>query len=181
MNKVTALALVASFLLATRLHAQPVDEGFTPRDLAPPKAFQKLAFRGRVVYLAEAMERLHGVKSAAEAKENILALETPGGALYPLVEDKMGHSFRLDERLRATPMELLVRRYEGSPAVQVIRIHALEGDKKYLLDYWCDVCSIPMYELKPCDCCQGDVRLRKREVTPAGDVLPEAEPASPAP
>jgi hypothetical protein len=27
-------------------------------------------------------------------------------------------------------------------------------------DYWCDVCSIPMYEIKPCECCQGEIRLR---------------------
>jgi hypothetical protein len=33
-----------------------------------------------------------------------------------------------------------------------------------------------MYELKACDCCQGDVRLRKREVKSDGEVLLEATP-----
>lgn len=181
MNKIVAIAVAIALLSVSRSFAQPTGSELDWRDIAAPKAFDKLPIRGRVVYFAEAMERLHGVTSAADAKENILALETPGGALYPLIEDKLGHSFRLDERLRATPMELLVRRYEGSPAVQVIRIHVVEGEKKYLLDYWCDICSIPMYELKPCDCCQGDVRLRQREVTSAGQVLPEADSASPAP
>ena len=128
----------------------------------------------RVVYLAEALERLHGVKTLPESKSTTLALESPDGALVPLVEDKIGHSFRLDERLMGQPMELLVRQFKGSPAVQVIRIHTLAGEKKFLVDYWCDICSIPMYELKPCDCCQGDVRLRKREVAANGEVLLEA-------
>ena len=34
-----------------------------------------------------------------------------------------------------------------------------DGVRQYT-DYWCDVCSIPMYEIKPCECCQGDIRLR---------------------
>lgn len=132
------------------------------------------SIRGRVVYLAEALERLHGVKALPESRTNTLALESPDGTLVPLVEDKIGHSFRLDERLLGKPLELLVRQFPGSPAVQVIRIHTLEGEKKFLVDYWCDICSIPMYELKPCDCCQGDVRLRKREVAANGEVLLEA-------
>ena len=27
-------------------------------------------------------------------------------------------------------------------------------------DYWCDICSIPMYEIKRCECCQGPIRMR---------------------
>ena len=34
-----------------------------------------------------------------------------------------------------------------------------KGVRQYT-DYWCDICSIPMYEIKPCDCCQGEIRLR---------------------
>ena len=34
------------------------------------------SIRGRVVYLADALERLYGVKSVADAKENTLVLET---------------------------------------------------------------------------------------------------------
>jgi hypothetical protein len=149
--------------------------------IAPAKvhaadAFTTTSIRGRVVYLAEALERLHGVKTLAESKANTLALESPDSTLVPLVEDKIGHSFRLDERLLGQPMELLVRQFKGSPAVQVIRIHTLEGEQKFLIDYWCDICSIPMYELKPCDCCQGDVRLRKRQVAANGEVQLEAAP-----
>ena len=39
----------------------------------------------------------------------------------------------------------------------------LHDGKKYELDYWCDICAIPMYELKECECCQGPIRFRFRE------------------
>ena len=45
---------------------------------------------GRVVFLGEAMQRLHGVKWVDEARERTLALETPAGTLQPLVEDVRG-------------------------------------------------------------------------------------------
>ncbi|MCA9044880.1 MAG: hypothetical protein KDA69_11205, partial [Planctomycetaceae bacterium] len=30
------------------------------------------------------------------------------------------------------------------------------------MDYWCDICSIPMYEIKECECCQGPIEFRLR-------------------
>ncbi len=128
---------------------------------------------GRVVFMADALQRLHGIKTVNDAKENTLVLESPEGKLYPLIEDKRGHSFRLDERLMGKPMELLVRRHEGSPAVQVIRIHTVEDGQRFLVDYWCDICAIPMFELKPCDCCGGPIRLRKRKLDEQGEPMDE--------
>lgn len=119
---------------------------------------------GRVVWAAEALARRHGVQSVPEAADRILAMETRDGQLIPLIEDKRGRSFRLDERLRGIDVELLVRQYEGTTLAQVIQIFALRKDGKYELDYWCDICAIAMFELKPCDCCQGDTELRARKV-----------------
>ena len=49
-------------------------------------------------------------------------------------------------------------------------------------DYWCDICSIPMYEIKRCECCQGPIRMRFQ---PRGlpsyirtDAKPKAKPAA---
>ncbi len=119
--------------------------------------------RGRVVWLAEALQRRFGVKTVAEAGERVLALETAEGRLVPLVEDVRGRSFRNDKRLRGIDVELLVKRYDGSPLVQVIKIFQLKKDGKYELDYWCEICAIAMYELKECDCCQGPIELRLRK------------------
>ena len=123
-----------------------------------------LSLRGRVVWMAEALERRFGIKTVPEAAERTLALETPGGQLHPVVEDVRGRSFRKDERIRGVDVELLARRYEGSPMIRVIRIYALKKDGKCELDYWCDICAISMYEMGPCDCCQEPNQLRERRV-----------------
>jgi hypothetical protein len=128
----------------------------------PPKA-QTEVLRGRVVFLAEAAARKFAIQSVPEAKERMLALETKE-ALVPLVEDTRGHAFRVDKRLRKMDLELTVRRWQGLPAVQVIRVCELAKDGKYELDYWCDICSIVMFELKECECCQGPTELRRRKV-----------------
>jgi hypothetical protein len=127
--------------------------------------------RGRVVFAGEALARLHNIKVVDEAREHTLALETPEGKLYPLVEDTRGRAFRLDRRLMGVPLELVVRQHEGSPIVQVIRVYSIEKDERRIVDYWCDICSIPMYELKACECCQGEIRLRMRKVNDQGEPL----------
>jgi hypothetical protein len=70
----------------------------------------------------------------------------------------------VDERLRDIEVELLVRRYADAPLVQVIRVFRPKDDGLYEIDYWCDICAIPMFILKPCECCQGETRLRQRRV-----------------
>lgn len=129
-----------------------------------PPMFTVETLRGRVVFAAEATERRHGVKSAPEAKERVLALETGDGKLYPLIEDVRGRAFRADKTLRDFEVELLVRRFEGSPLRQIIGVYAIKKDGKYEVDYWCDVCAIAMFELKPCECCQAMNQMRLRRV-----------------
>ena len=130
---------------------------------AAPK-FTTESLQGRVVFLAEALEKKYGVKSVTEVKEAALALQDDAGKLHPLVEDIRGRAFRVDKRLRDIKVELLVRRYVDSPAVQIVGVYELAKDGRFEIDYWCSVCAIAMYELKQCECCQGDTELRKRKV-----------------
>ena len=125
-------------------------------------AFSTETIRGRVVYLAEAMEKQAGLPSVPEARERVLALQTGEGEFIPLLEDVRGRAFRRDERLRAMQLELVVRRYKNSPFVQIIRVIEVTKNGRFEIDYWCDVCAIAMFEKKDCDCCQGDVELRRR-------------------
>lgn len=118
--------------------------------------------RGQVVWLADAVSRLHTVKTVAEARERILAVETAEGQLYPIIEDIRGRAFRRDERLRKMQVELLTRQYRGLPMVQVIRVFELTEAGKFEIDYWCEICSISMFELKDCECCQGPIELRRQ-------------------
>jgi len=84
------------------------------------------------------------------------------------MEDTRGRSLRIDQRLREMDVELLVRRYEGPPMIQIIRVYERRNDRKYIVDYWCDVCAIVMFQSGPCDCCQAPNRLRKRPVDDQG-------------
>ncbi len=126
--------------------------------------YKSETLRGRVVFLAEAFEKQTGIRSVPEARERILALQTNDGTLVPLLEDQRGRAFRRDERLRDMTVELDVRRYRTSPAVQIIRVLEVTKDGRYEIDYWCDICAISTVEKKDCECCQGPVELRRRKV-----------------
>lgn len=129
------------------------------------------SLRGRVVWMAEALE-LRGARSVPEARQRILALRTGSDELIPILEDVRGQSLRLDDRLRAIDLELLVRKLPRTAVIQIISMYEVTSQGKFELDYWCEVCAIAMYELKPCDCCQGVTELRKRRVA-------ETRPKSP--
>jgi hypothetical protein len=120
--------------------------------------------RGKVVWLDEALKRLYGITSEPDAEKTQVVLETADGHLWPLAQDTRGRSFVVDERLRDIEVELLVRRYKSAPFLQVIRVMRPTKDGLVDVDYWCDICAIPMYILKPCECCQGESRLRERPV-----------------
>jgi hypothetical protein len=127
-------------------------------------AYRTESLRGRVVWMAEAMKERYGVETDSDARHSIAAFATDDGQLLPIVKDFRGRGFYSDPRLHEMDLELLVRCFAGAPAIQVVRVYSLHDDGKYELDYWCDVCSIPMYELKECECCQGPIRIRERLV-----------------
>ncbi|HEV3138596.1 MAG TPA: hypothetical protein VGZ26_11845 [Pirellulales bacterium] len=120
--------------------------------------------RGRVVWLDEALGRLYGVATDPAASETVVALESPDGRLLPIIPDVRGRAFAVDARLRNVDLELLVRRYAGVPMIQTIRVFRRKPDGLYEIDYWCDICAISMFILKPCECCQGPTRLREQLV-----------------
>ena len=70
----------------------------------------------------------------------------------------------IHQRLRKLEVELLARQHDGSPFLQIVKIFEVDGAQRLEIDYWCEICSIAMFELKPCDCCQQDIILRKRPV-----------------
>jgi hypothetical protein len=130
----------------------------------PARKYTTETVRGKVVWLDDALARLYGVTTEPAAAETAVVLETPAGQLLPIVPDTRGRSFAVDTRLRNIDLRLLVRRYEGVPMIQVIRVLRAKADGLYEIDYWCDICAIPMHILKPCECCQGPTRLRERLV-----------------
>jgi hypothetical protein len=150
-NRGSALALTAFAVLA------PVFA-----NAAEPE-FKLETLQGRVVFLGDVLEKKYGISVVPEGKDRTLALQQADSTLVPLVEDVRGRAFRADERLRKMDVTMLVRRYDGIPAVQVIRLFESTKDGPLEIDYWCDVCAIAMVELKPCECCQGETALRRRK------------------
>lgn len=136
------------------------------QDDSPP-AYETRSLRGRVGWTAEILRRRFDINTDNDAEQASVALDGADGRVYPIVKDDRGRGFFLDERLRDVDMELFVRQYDGSPMIQVIRVYTLKDGRKYELDYWCDICAIPMYELKDCECCQGPTRIRERPVQDA--------------
>lgn len=131
--------------------------------------FRTVPVRGKVVWLSAALQRLFDIEVDLDARQTMVALETVDGQLMPIAKDSKGRGFHKDERLRDKELELVVRQFKGSPVLQVVRVYTLHEDSdgeldRFELDYWCDICAIPMFELKLCECCQGPTRLRERIV-----------------
>ncbi len=158
--------MMAAIILAGLAAIAPsVEEKSRPNTAADAKPeYTTKLISGRVVWMAEAMNKRFGITLVPEAGDRLLALQTPEGTLYPMMEDLRGRAFRTDPRLREMDVQLLVRQYHGSPMIQVMRVYELSNGDKFELDYWCDVCAIVMVEFGPCACCQDQNRLRKRRV-----------------
>ena len=124
--------------------------------------FRTELIRGQVVWLAAALKNKFGISTVPEAAEHSLAVLTKDGQLLPIVENLRGRAFRKDERLRDRDMEILARRYNNQPLIQILRVYQVEDGNRFEVDYWCDVCAIVMFETGPCACCQDHNRLRKR-------------------
>ena len=138
--------------------------GETPEGEIQPTEFRTENVRGKVVWLGEALQEHFHISTVPESRQRALAIFTEQGELWPLVEDVRGRAFRKDERLRGKPMELVVRRSDKHPLLQIIRVYEFRDGKKYEVDYWCDVCAITMFEKGLCACCQDENRLRYRLV-----------------
>lgn len=134
---------------------------------------QKELFSGQVLLLGDALKK-KGIKAFEEMQDQAV-LETSDGELIPIVADWRGRAFFQDKRLRNRKVELVGTRKPGVPYLQVLMVFTFDnhGERQYT-DYWCDVCSIPMYEIKPCDCCQGPIRLRFQS-KPLPNYLPQSK------
>ena len=111
---------------------------------------------------ASAQRSLRGVlRTAGEP-----LLET-GGSRVKLTGDEATMLVLQDERLNGSEFEVV-----GNPLpdgrFDVNRIHtrslfAIQGGKRLMVTYWCDVCYIRTYSPGKCWCCQKNTDLDLRE------------------
>jgi hypothetical protein len=158
------LVLLLSMTCASGVVADDavLEQAATPSSAAADSQPVRELFRGKVVPLADALKR-RDIQTAEEMDDHVV-LETDAGDLIPILADWRGRAFYQDQRLRDRKVELVGFRREGLPYLQILMVFTFddEGQRQYT-DYWCDICSIPMYEIKPCECCQGETRLRFQE------------------
>lgn len=129
------------------------------RDEAPSV---KRLLSGKVTLLVTALKERKIATYEKEIQGQVV-LVTRSGELVPILPDWRGRAFYQDERLRDRPVDLVVNHRPGIPWVQVLSIYTFdEAGVRQITDYWCDICAIPMYEIKDCECCQGPIRLRVR-------------------
>jgi hypothetical protein len=164
---VAAILLACWAALVCADESRPPAAASKPASSATPAKGSKVAadrsaqelFRGKVVMLRDALARRK--IDATEEIDKQVVLETPTGDLIPIVPDWRGRAFYQDARLRDREVELVGKRQRGVPYLQVLMVFTFDkqGQRQYT-DYYCDTCAFPMYEIKPCECCQGPVRLR---------------------
>jgi len=140
----------------------PKDANPLSGDSVQTQPFDLVYLRGKVVFLDEALLRRFDIRSVPDKTHRGLALETTDGHLYPLVMDVRGGAFGKDKRLREMDIVLMARQYRQLAMLQVIRVYSERRGTLREVDYWCEICAIAMYELKPCDCCQGTIDLREQ-------------------
>jgi hypothetical protein len=164
---VGVLAVVVCAASVTFLAAAFADEATSESKLPVAKSAKKKVeprrelFSGKVVLLQDALKR-RDIKVAEEMKLQAV-LETKSGVLIPIAADWRGRAFFQDKKLRDRPVEIVGYRQPGIPYLQALIVYFpnKKGEREEF-DYWCDICAIPMYEIKDCECCQGPSGHRYR-------------------
>jgi hypothetical protein len=127
-------------------------------------SFKLKQFRGKVVLYGAALEEQLGIALEEPIASELYALVTDKGEILPLLPTGSALLFSADPRTRDRPMQITARVYEKTPGLHVIEVHSIKDGKLHEIYYWCEICSIKMYRLKDCDCCQGPIELREHPV-----------------
>jgi hypothetical protein len=115
---------------------------------------------------AGAADSVRGILEHAQGDQPVL--RTPSGQRVVLEGDEDSLKVLRDKRLVGRELEILgtrlnASRFRAGPFYQK-NILVIERGKKYLVTYWCDVCSIRSYTPGPCACCQQETQLDLRPV-----------------
>ncbi|MBX9653030.1 hypothetical protein K2Y11_05355 [bacterium] len=119
---------------------------------------------GQAVLYGHALRKRLKLELVDDSLDKVVAYETKDGRLIPILPTEAGLFFLRDERVRNKPMRIAARLHENESALEVITFHSLVDGKPNEIYYWCEICSIQMYHLKDCDCCQGPIELREHPV-----------------
>lgn len=101
-----------------------------------------------------------------ELEDGRSVLKTSGGGAIRLEGDAATRAVLADVRLHGRRLEVLGKllapdRFEVGP-IHLKSMFVLEGSRRLLISYWCDVCAIRTYAPGKCQCCQEETALELR-------------------
>jgi hypothetical protein len=96
------------------------------------------------------------------------AIETTDHKLIALAGDRSTEHVLRDKRLAGMEFEL-IGHFTGAETFQIDpaythAVHVIKDGRRFMVTYWCEICSIRQYEPGPCWCCQRETNLDLREL-----------------
>lgn len=121
-----------------------------------------VTIRGKVIAMPEAL-KAKGVEADPEPIAGQVALVTDDKKeVVPLLSDDASRALFQDGRLRDRPAEVVGRRVEGLPYLQVVTFKVLDDGAMRTPEYYCEICAIHVRYPQTCPCCQGPMVLQMK-------------------
>jgi hypothetical protein len=87
-------------------------------------------------------------------------IQTADGKQYTVGGDEFTLSQMKDDKLNGRDIEL-EGRFSGSNKFEALKIFTIKNGKRYIVTYWCEICSIRTHKAGRCMCCQGETELQE--------------------
>lgn len=164
----SVIALVSVPFVFAEGPSAPKADALAGQESGPPQERKDdanvVTLDGQAVLYGPALRKRLKLELVDDSLDKVVAYETKEGRLIPILPTEAGLFFLRDERVRNKPMRITARIHKNDSALEVITFHSLVDGKPNEIYYWCEICSIQMYHLKDCDCCQGPIELREHPV-----------------
>lgn len=147
---------MAAVALATAADEQR--QNSKPVESKSPLQAKDAELRGRVVCLAEEMNRLHAANLPTR-HEHVYGFKTGDGQYYTLLRTKYSEALFSDKRLHEKELLLKGRLFPNSQIFEPITLRSVRNGVVHELYYYCAICAIDAVAPDVCDCCQGPTEL----------------------
>ena len=88
-------------------------------------------------------------------------IEAAGGKTYAVSGDEFTVAQMADPKLKDREFEL-EGRFAGPGHFAAAKLFTIKDGKRYVVTYWCDICSIRTHMPGRCMCCQGPTELQEQ-------------------
>ena len=90
-------------------------------------------------------------------------IQTPDVKSYTVSGDDFTKAQMADSKLNGREMEL-EGRFTGPGHFEATKLYTVKDGKRYVITYWCDICSIRTHMPGRCMCCQVPTELQELPV-----------------